>query len=239
MESDTTLVSWQIDRVRHELRVLGLWLFLLPLLAACGLCMLAAVLQGRHINPDFVALVPVAILEAFLPLAAAILSATVAVRDDALEVQLTLPRAYARTALLRGAVLFGWVALLEVGTTLTLGAIFPAVVSGSLTHTLLVWLAPALWLAGAGWLLALVLRGRAAAIALVGVIWIAQITFHGYFASQAWARPWFLFATVYEPDATFWWANRAELLASGAAICLVAWLIVASPERRLRAEEEG
>jgi hypothetical protein len=231
-------VTWQIDRLRHELRVLGPWLFALPLLAACGLYALAAVLHARHVNPDFVALVPVAVLEACLPLAAAILSATIAVRDDALEVQLTLPRIYARTALLRGALLFGWVAALEIVSTVALGIIFPAVVSGSLARALLVWLAPALWLAGIGWLLALVLRSRAVAIALVGTIWIAQLVFHGYFASQAWARPWFLFATVYVPGAAFWWANRAELVATGVVLCLVAWLIVANPERRFRAEEE-
>jgi hypothetical protein len=238
LESDDRLVTRTLDRLRHELRVLGPWLFALPLLAAAGLCVLAGVLHARHVNPDFGALVPVAIVEACLPLAAAILCATVAVHDDALEVQLSLPRVYARTALLRGALLCGWIAALEIGATLALGSIFPSLVSGSLARTLLVWLAPMLWLAGAGWLLAVVLRSRAVAIALVGTLWIAQLAFHGYFASQGWARPWFLFATVYVPGAVYWWTNRAELLTTGGVMCYVAWVIVANPERRLRVEEE-
>jgi hypothetical protein len=221
-----------------ELRVLGPWLFALPLLAAVGLCTLVGVLHARNVSPAYVAVLPIAILEACLPLAIAILSATVAVRDAALEVQLSLPRPYARTALVRGALLFGWVALLEVGTALALDSLFPAVWAGSITHALLLWLAPLLWLAGAGWVLALVLRSRTVAMALVGTVWIAQVFFHDIFATQVWGRPWFLFTTTFMPDASFWWANRVELLATGLVLCYLAWLIIANPERRLRAEEE-
>jgi hypothetical protein len=64
------------------------------------------------------------------------------------------------------------------------------------------------------------------------------VFFHDIFASQAWAQAWFLFATTFAPDASFWWANRFGLLVTGLMLFSLAWVIVANPERRLRAEEE-
>jgi hypothetical protein len=227
-----------LDRVRHELRVLGPWLFALPLLIALGLSALTTELTARHINSGFVVLLPAVTLEACLPLAAALVVMAVAVHDDAIELQLSLPLAYTGTALLRSTLLVGWVVLVEIATMLALRTLLPAALPAAPAEAVLLWLAPTLWLAAAGALLATILRNRAAAGALLGTVWLAQLTFHGYFASQAWTRPWFLFATLFAPGATYWWSNRAVLLGMAVVFGGVVWLVFARPERRLRVEEE-
>src|SRR5262249_48564958 len=99
------------------------------------------------------------------------------------------------------------------------------------------WVAPLLWLAAAGALLALLLRSRATAGAVLGALWIAQLALHSYFATYAWTQPWFLFATLYAPDAAFWWANRIELILTALAAFLAVWYYLRNTEWRFRAEE--
>lgn len=232
MRSHSRLVT-----ARLEARVLGPWLFALPLLAAGGLGGLLVVLHLRHTQAGFLALLHVAILEACLPLAAGIACATVAAHDSAIELQLSLPTPYRRTALVRFGLLLGWALLVEAVTALVLQALAPQAAVATAGALVLVWLAPTLWLGSAGALLALLLRSRSTAVALLGAIWLAQQVFHGYFALFGWTRPWFLFATLYAAGAPFWWTNRLELLLLALLFALGVWGILRNSEWRFRGED--
>ena len=223
--------------LRHELRVLGLPLFAVPLVAALGFVSLVVILGVRNVNPDFLVQFVPAIQEACLPLAAGVLLATAAPRDAAIELQLSLPTPYRFTAARRFALLLGWTLLVEALAALAFHLSLPWTQSKHGAEYVLLWLAPTLWLGAAGALLALVLRSRATAGALLGTIWIAQLTFHGYFAHYAWTRPWFLFATVFTPTASFWLVNRVELMVTAVALSLGVWAFLLNSEWRFRAED--
>jgi hypothetical protein len=63
------------------------------------------------------------------------------------------------------------------------------------------------------------------------------LALHSYFALNAWTQPWFLFATLYTPDAAFWWANRIELMLTALVVFLAVWYYLRNTEWRFRAEE--
>jgi hypothetical protein len=227
----------RLAALRHELRVLGPLLFAVPLLAALGFGGLVGALDARNTSHDFLAQLLTAILEACLPLTAGILIATVAARDPALEVQLSLPTPYRRTALRRFALLLGWTILVEAATALALQLTLPWAQPKLGVWYVLLWLAPTLWFAAAGGLLALLMRSRATAGALLGSIWVAQLVFHGYFALNSWTRPWFLFVTLFAPGASYWLANRVELIVTAAVVSLGVWGFLFNTEWRFRGEE--
>jgi hypothetical protein len=211
--------------------------FAIPALAAISLIGFAALLRVRAVNPDFVNAVLVATLEAFLPLAAAIVLTTIASKDDALEVQLSLATVYRKTVARRVALLLGWIVTIEFAATLAILALFPSTLPKSGFDLILFWLAPTLWLSAVGVLIALLLRSRATAVALLGVIWVVQLAFHGYFAIFYWTRPWFLFATLYTPGARYWQLNRLELIATAVACLIVSWIYLRNNEWRFRGED--
>jgi hypothetical protein len=223
--------------LRHDLRALGMLLFAAPLVAALGFVSLAAILDARNVNHDFLVQLVAAILEACLPLAAGVLLATVAPRDAAIELQLSLPTPYRFTAARRFALLLGWTLLVEALAALAFHLSLPWTQSKHGAEYVLLWLAPTLWLGAGGALLALVLRSRATAGALLGTLWIAQLTFHGYFAHYSWTRPWFLFVTVFTPAASYWVINRVELILTAVALSLGVWVFLLNSEWRFRAED--
>lgn len=225
------------ETARNELRVLGPYPFAAPLVVIAGLVAFAALLQARHVSHDFVATLLVAALEACLPLTAGVALAGVAARDTALEVLLTVQTAYRLTTARRAALVLAWVLLLEVMATWVIRVVFPAALPRPGALGILAWVAPTLWLAGAGVLLAYVLRSRSTSSAVLGGLWVAELGFHGYFASYGWSQPWFLFATTFAPAAPFWLANRLELIAT-ALLCFVAgWIFLHNAEWRFRSED--
>jgi hypothetical protein len=226
------LASW-----RGEVRILGMTAFALPTLSAIGMIGFAAILRTRGVNPDFVNALLGATLEAFLPLAAGIILTTVAAKDDALEVQLSLATPYRVTVARRVTLLLGWIIATECIASGVIAVVFPAALPKSGVDLVLLWLAPTLWLSAVGLLLALLLRSRATATALLGVVWVIQLAFHGYFASYDWTRPWFLFATLYTPAATYWRLNRLELIATAIVGLDVCWMYLRNSEWRLRGED--
>ncbi|HMA37381.1 MAG TPA: hypothetical protein VKY74_23210 [Chloroflexia bacterium] len=225
---------------RYELRVLGPVLFVVPVLIVVGLGGLAAVLDLRAVNRGFLAQLVVASLEACLPLAGGVTAASVTARDPALELLLTLPVSYGRTAFRRLALLLGWTGLVALGATLVLRAAFPWALTPPPALAQLIWLGPLLCCAGAGAWLALLLRSGAASGAVLGGIWVAQLAFHGYFAATGWTQPWFLFATLeglYTGGGTFWATNRIDLLILAAGLFGAVWAYLRHLEWRLRSEE--
>jgi hypothetical protein len=227
----------RLDHLRHEVRILGPVLFLVPPALAVTFAGLAAMLFVGNVVHSFIASLLVAGFEACLPLAAGIVLSTVAVQDASLELLLTMPVVYRRIAFLRFSLILCWTLFMELLATLALFAFLPWVPVKPLEAFQLTWLAPSLWLAGAGILLALVLRSRASSGAILGCIWIFQLTFHSYFAQSGWTQPWFLFATLYTPNAQFWLTNRLELIATALVLLCAAWWFLHDPERRFFGED--
>ncbi len=233
-------LAFRLARLRYELRVLGAWLFAIPLVVATGLVGLAALLDTRSVSRDFLAQLLTATMEACLPLALGVLVATVAARDAALELQLSAPAPYRRTSLGRISLLLAWTALIEAATMLIIQLTLPWAVPtpGGAADALLLWLAPLLWLAAGGALFALVLRSSATAGAVLGAVWIAQLALHSYFTTNGWTQPWFLFATLFTPQASFWEANRVELILTAIVAFAAVWWCLRNAEWRFRAEED-
>lgn len=226
---------FHLGHVRYEVRILGPVLFLVPLALGVLFAGMAGMLLVGNVVHSFIASVLIAALEACLPLAAAIVLSTVAVQDASLELLLAMPAAYRWIVFLRFGLILGWTLLVELLSTLALYAFLPWVPAESLAAGQLTWLAPSLWLAGVGIFLSLVLRSRASCGAILGSIWILQLTLHDYFAQQNWTRPWFLFATLFTPNASFWLTNRLELIAL--ALLAASWWFLRSPERRFFGED--
>ena len=229
--------SLRLDRLRYEAHILGPVLFLVPLALAVVFALLTVMLLVGNVVHIFIAAMSIAALEACLPLAAGIILSTIAVQDASLELLLTMPAAYRWIVFLRFALILGWTLLVELLATLALYTFLPWVPVKPLAAGQLTWLAPSLWLAGAGILLALLLRSQASSGAILGCVWIFQLVFHGYFAQNGWTQPWFLFATLYTPGASFWLANRLELIATALVLLAAAWWFLRDPERRFFGED--
>lgn len=227
----------RLDVWRHELRILGPVLFAIPVGLALFLAVLTVMMFVGNVNHTFIALLLIAGIEACLPLAAGILLATVTMQDASLELLLTMPIAYRAIAFARFLLILGWTLLVNLVATLAMYAFLPWASPKPLAAGQLTWLAPSLWLAGAGILLALLLRSRASSGAVLGCVWIIQLVFHGYFAQNGWTQPWFLFATLYTPGAPFWLANRFELIATALVLLAAAWWFLRNPERRFFGED--
>jgi hypothetical protein len=230
-------ITPRLTALRYEVRVLGPALFAVPVLAALSLSGLVGVLAVRNVSHDFLPQLVTGILEALLPLTAGVVLATVAAHDPAIELQLTLPTLYRFTAGQRFALLLGWTLLVEAVVATALHLILPWAQVKHGAGYILLWLAPTLWLAAAGALLALLMRSRATAGALLGSIWVAQLVFHGYFALSGWTQPWFLFATLFAPGAAFWPTNRVELILIALALSLGVWAFLLNSEWRFRGED--
>ncbi len=226
-----------LDHLRYEVRILGPVLFLIPLAEASGFAGLTIMLIVGNVVRSGIAALLIAVLEACLPLTAGIVLSTIAVQDASLELLLTMRTSYRWIVFLRFALILGWTLLVELLATLALYAELPWVPVKPLVTFQLTWLAPSLWLAGAGILLALVLRSRTSSGAILGCVWLFQLLFHGSFALYGWMQPWFLFATLYTPDASFWLANRLELIATALVLLAAAWWFLRNPERRFFGED--
>ncbi len=226
-----------LDHLRYEVRALGPMLFSIPLALAAFFVGLTGMFLLGHVVHMLIASLLIAALEGCLPLAAGIILSTIAVQDASLELLLTLPVAYRRIVFLRFALILGWMLLVELLATLALSAFLPWVPVKSLAAFQLTWLAPLLWLSGAGILLALLLRNQANSGAILGCIWILQLLFHGFFAQNGWTQLWFLFATLYTPGASFWLTNRLELIATALVLFIAVWWFLRDPERRFFGED--
>ena len=241
-----------LDRFRYEIQLLGKRVILTPMLIMVGFAFLAFLLHNLHTNP---ARTLSASLEIILPLAAGFVVATITSQDPAIELQLSMPRSYDRTALGRLTIIASWtivIALLSSITSFALKLAFVPQPSQSWPAPLqfltgqLTWLAPLLWLVAVGLCLALLLRSRAASGALLGGIWIAEIIFKDYIAATTWLHPVFLFPTTLLPLVgtvpadifNLWLSNRFELIGTALVLLLVGWLLLRNPEGLLKTSGE-
>ncbi len=223
--------------LRHEVRALGPVLFGIPLFVAALFAIAAAMMAFKQAHHSDIGNMLTAGLEGGLPLAVGIVFATVAAREPALEVQLTLATPYRLTVARRLVLLLLWAALIEAAAVLWLGLADPWALHRGGFDAVLTWLAPLLWFAGVGALLALLLRSAAISGTVLGALWVVQMAFHSYFAANGWTQPWYLFATLYTPGISFWLANRLELLLTGLALFLAIWAYLGNSEWRFRGED--
>lgn len=223
--------------LHYERRILGVLALALPLLIVAGFDGFAGLLGLGRTAHSVLGNVLTAGLETGLPLAAGLSVSAMMAQDSALELQLSLPTAYRTTVQRRFALILLAAALVGAAATVGLTLALPWSLAKPLGAGQLLWLAPTLWFCGAGAVLGLLLRSRAASGAVLGGIWVAELAAHGYFAATGWARPWFLFATLYAPEADFWLANRVELIAIALALLAGAWLYLRNPEWRFHGED--
>ncbi|WP_460399380.1 hypothetical protein [Actinophytocola sediminis] len=229
----TPLALW-----RHEVRRTG-WAAPVTLSVCAAFVVLLAVLQAGGGNDVATARTLQAVLEMGMPLAAGVVAASLVGRDVAVELQASVFREYRSTLLRRLVITFGWTAVIAGGTSVALTVsgwwhrwpLAPAPALGQL-----VWLAPTLCLAGLGFLLGALLRSPAAAGGLVAAVWLVQQLLADAMRDWTPTQLMYLFATTRGSDVD-WLANRLVLLASGVALLVAGWLVLARAERLVRGED--
>jgi hypothetical protein len=212
------------DLWRYELRRIGWPALVGPpfAVAAMGFFGLLANALG---NPQQVNRILSSTLDV-LPLVAGIAAAHAVSGDRAIELQLSLPMTFRRTALRRLALAVGWTALLSLAVASALAASHRLVWPTTFWGEQLVWLIPVAWLTAVGATLTLGLRGAAIGSGLVAVIWAAEAGMAGIFQqSSALAAIW-LFARYSPEQSVSWFWNRALLsLVSLALFATLLWLL--------------
>jgi hypothetical protein len=226
------------DRLRYELRLLSKAVWLTPVLVVLGMILiLSLVSHGASLTT--VARALGASLEMLLPLAAGMVVATVGTSDRAIELQLTMPRRYHRTASLRFCCILLWSALISVVTAWILCASnhwrLPVQIAEwsepwRFVVWQLTWLSSTLWLVALGLVCSLLLRSRVASGALVCGIAIAEVVLHGSINSNSLLHPIYLFPLTFTPEANYWLANRIELLGTAVVLLGLAWYLLHLPE---------
>ncbi len=237
------------DRLRYELKFLGLRAILPPVLVLAGFAILATVFALISNNPaSSTAHLLGSSLEMFLPIAVGTTVTLVCIRDPALELQLTFPRSYASTAIKRLTIIIGWTACLALINSLLLSLFklnswptqfqhWPIFTQYLLAQ--LIWCAPLLWFAGLGLCLALLTRSFVASTAVLGGIWIIEVLFlKNLLPGNAWLQSVLLFPTTLLPEATFWLSSRITVLITAAIMLILSWFLLHRTESLLKGSSE-
>lgn len=202
-------------RVAFDVRTLGRGPVVL--ITGAGVLCAAALAYARSAYPPSTAgRVLTACLEEALPLACGMASAGVIAGDRTLELQATARRAVARLALIRIGAVVGLSALAGA-LVYGLGAILGITAAHGNLSAALVFLAPALFLAGLAFASSVAVQGATAAAALIAGIWTAENAAYTLLSTGPLSRG-FLFATTYTPHAATWSQNRDVLLLLAAAL---------------------
>ena len=231
------------DRIWYELRIMGRWVILIPPLIILLFILLGGILTIMQVGHLRITQVLTASLEMVLPLAAGLLTTTIVSYDSAIELQMTMPKAYRMTAFVRLSLIIVWTSCLaffsivfvyhlrfwRVPSQLETWNVLPQFLIGQFT-----WIAPLFWFVGVGFSLALLIRSRSASSALLGGIWMIEAIFYGYFAIIDWLKPLFLFPTTLAPGISFWLSNRIELLITAFILLLIDWFILHNTEMLLQ-----
>lgn len=226
-----------LDRLRYELRLLGKPVFLTPVLVVVGFALLLAIVS-RGVTAFTVARSMGGSLEVLLPMAAGVVVATIATHDRAIELQLTMPRKYHRTANARFLFILLWSAVVSLVTCFLLSIFNYWRLPAQIVHWSqpwqflawqLTWLSSMLWLVALGLVLSLLMRSRSASGALICVFSVAELLFHSAFDESSLLHPIYLFPLTFSPDASYWLTNRVELLGTAIVLLVVAWFLLRQP----------
>ncbi|HKD75932.1 MAG TPA: hypothetical protein VKB76_10565, partial [Ktedonobacterales bacterium] len=214
----------------------------------CGIIVLAAYdnlhngASGLSVHHE-VAHELLALLEFGLTPVAGFGAASIVTGDPARELHMTLMTPYPATISLRGLALLLWSSLIAVlaAVIIRLAGYWIVVQSAPLNQ--LLWLAPMVGMAGLGAALALLLRNRSAAIAVLGVVWFGSFFLRPQLIQDSHFRYIYLFLTFdtvqggLAYNAGFWLANRLILIGLGLALALVAVLLLRRNETLLGSEQ--
>ncbi|HEY0756627.1 MAG TPA: hypothetical protein VGD98_21925 [Ktedonobacteraceae bacterium] len=227
-----------LDRLRYELRLLGKPVFLTPPLVVIVLALLLTVVN-HNVTAYTIARSMGGSLEILLPMAAGIVVATIATHDRAIELQLTMPRKYHRTANMRFLFILLWSSIVSLLTSALLLAFGHWNLPAQIVHWSqpwqflawqLTWFSSTFWLVAFGLLLSLLLRSRSASGALIGAFSFAQLVFHSAFDQYKFLHAVYLFPLTFTPGASYWLINRLELFATAAVLLVLAWFLLRRPE---------
>jgi hypothetical protein len=227
-----------LDRLRYEMRLLGRPVVLTPILIVLGFTLLLILVQ-HNMSASNIRRAIAGSLEVLLPMAAGVIVATVATHDPAIELQLTMPRKYDRTAFGRFLLIFFWMALVSFLTALLLYLLGDQRVPLQIATWnepwqfltwQLNWLASNVWLMAVALVLSLLVRSRSASGALVGAFAVIELFAHDDFNHTLWLRPVYLFPLTFSPDADYWLVNRFELIGTALVLFLCGWFLLRLPE---------
>ena len=98
------------------------------------------------------------------------------------------------------------------------------------------WFAPLAWFTGAGLVFGLVLGSQTLASALLGGMWVFTAIAASVLLGVPGLRLEYLFLTTVAPDADFWLANRAVVLATGIGLVVLADLLAGITDVHARGE---
>lgn len=227
--------------LRYELRLLGPKVILPPLLVIVLFGALAVLLHILGVNTSHALM---ASQEMFLPLAMGAIVAATGLHDPALELQLTMPTSYRRTAMYRFLLVLIWAACVSFLTNTILFSsklgyqpqqIQSWAVGWQFLVGQLIWLAPLLWFMSVGFCITILTHSISASGAVLGGIWILQALFiKNLLETNAWLQSFVLFPTTLMPDAPFWLTNRLELLAVAIFLIPINWLLLRNSESLLK-----
>lgn len=218
------------ERVRHELRILGPGVLLVPLLVIGvfdAMAALAALATARMVIVDRVL---TSAVEMGMSLGAGLAAANLIAGEPMAELHLATRPGWRGTALWRLGLLTAWSALLGLAMSVLLGATGTWLTGEAFAQSQLVWASPLVWMTALGGVLALLLRSRAASSGIVTGVWLAEVIMHGWFNTHPWTYPGYLLATSFARGAPWWMANRLELLAGGAILSVLAWVLLGNTE---------
>jgi len=244
-----------LDRLYYELKIMGRWATLTPLLIVMGTIPLTFLLFALKTDPKrFLMAVP----EMLLPLVGGVVVGAVITQDSALELHLTVPRKYHLTGMLRLALVLlsiGCIALLFINLLPVFNLLYVPPQEQILfsPFQLLVirqgiWFAPLLWCIAVGFCFSLIMQGWTGNVALLGGIWVIEIVFKDLIALNDWLRPTLLFPTTLlffgisdgTPSAvlsffdTYWLTTRFELIGTAVVLLMLGWLLLRQTERMLK-----
>ncbi|GHO59395.1 hypothetical protein [Ktedonobacter robiniae] len=243
-----------LDRLRYELKLMGGKVTLTPIVSMLSfglLSLLLIYLRNNDVLPRFL----MGGLEMILPLAAGIITVMLTSYDQAIEIQLTVPRLYHLTVLRRLLLLLGWCILVGLFTSLIIATVnlsllhldlgsWPLVLSFLLAQ--LGWVAPLAWFVCAGFCLGALLRNWVAGTTVLSAIWLLEIVFKDYLKATDWLHSIFFFATTLTPielvtASTFgaWLTARWQMCAIAAALLFIGWLLTHNTEAVLKSSSEA
>lgn len=242
-----------LDRLRYELKLMGGKITLTPIVSMLSfglLSFLLIYLRNNDVLPRFL----MGGLEMILPLAAGIITVMLTSHDQAIEIQLTVPRLYHLTVLRRLLLLLSWCTLVGLLTSLIIATLnlnllsidlgsWPLALSFPLAQ--LSWIAPLIWFVCAGFCLGALLRNWVAGTTVLSAIWLLEIVFKDYLKATDSLHSIFFFATTLTPielvtSSTFgaWLTVRWQMCAIAAAFLFIGWLLTHNTEAVLKSSSD-
>jgi hypothetical protein len=240
-----------LERLRYELKLMGGRVTLTPIVIMLSFGLFSFLLYHSYFVPRFL----MSGLEAIVPLAAGIITVMLTSYDQAIEIQLTVPRLYHQTALWRLLLLLGWFLCIGVLSSLVIAAVnlswlhidldnVPPVLGFLLAQ--LSWLMPLIWFVCAGFCLGALLRNWIAGTTMLSAIWLLELIFKNYFKETDWLHPVFFFATSLTPiqqvtSMTFgdWLTTRWLMCAIAIVLLLLGWWLTHNTEAVLKGSSEA